>query len=323
MPLAKEALVYLLTGINQRWKIPVAYFFVAGLTTEERAEITKKVLEFISASKVHVIALTFDGLPANISMCLKLNADVYKKPYFKHPIDDYNIYIFFDAAHMLKLIRNTLASKKIIFDKNGNAIKWEFFEKLVKIQTDNFCHMANKLNRKHIEWYKNKMKVKLAAQTLSDSCACAFEQLLEDGVPEFIGCAATIKFCRMVNNTFDCLNTRSIVANGFKKPLSRDTAENVFNFFKDSIDYFSSLKLEMLGKPIIETKLKTGFLGFIIDILNLKNLYCNYIETGYLHYILSYKLSQDHLETLFSCFRSMGGFNNNPNCVQFSASFKI
>lgn len=56
----------------------------------------------------------------------------------------------------------------------------------------------------------------------------------------------------------------------------RDTVENIFNFFKDSIDYFSLLKLEMLGKPIIERKLKTGFLGFVIDMLNLKNLYCDY-----------------------------------------------
>lgn len=152
LPLAKEALVYLLTGINQRWKIPVAYFFVAALTAEERAEITKKVLEFISTSKVHVVALTFDGLPANVSMCLKLNTNVYEgKPYFKHPINDHNIYIFFDAAHMLKLIRNVLASKETLFDRDGNPIKWEFFEKLLKIQKDSFCHLANKLNRKHIE----------------------------------------------------------------------------------------------------------------------------------------------------------------------------
>lgn len=39
LPVAKEALIYLLTGINERWKIPVAYFLVAGVTTHERAII--------------------------------------------------------------------------------------------------------------------------------------------------------------------------------------------------------------------------------------------------------------------------------------------
>lgn len=77
LPVAKYALVYMLTGINQRWKIPVAYFFVNLLTAEERANITRKVLEFVATSGVNVIAMTFDGLSANISMCNKLNANIY------------------------------------------------------------------------------------------------------------------------------------------------------------------------------------------------------------------------------------------------------
>ena len=34
-------------------------------------------------------------------------------------------------------------------------------------------------------------------------------------------------------------------------------------------------------------------------------------------YLLTYKYSQDHIELLFSCIRSRGGWNNNPNCLQF------
>ena len=39
-------------------------------------------------------------------------------------------------------------------------------------------------------------------------------------------------------------------------------------------------------------------------------------------YILTYKLSQDHLETFFSCVRHAGRFNNNPNARQFEAIFR-
>lgn len=39
-------------------------------------------------------------------------------------------------------------------------------------------------------------------------------------------------------------------------------------------------------------------------------------------YFLTYKLSQDHLETYFSVLRKMGGFNNNPSCRQFKAAYK-
>lgn len=92
MPLAKEALVYLLTGLNERWKIPVAYFYIDGLTSQERAEITQKILNFLAPSGINIIALTFDGLLANIKMCTELNADVYNiRPYFRHPTCDHDI----------------------------------------------------------------------------------------------------------------------------------------------------------------------------------------------------------------------------------------
>lgn len=39
-------------------------------------------------------------------------------------------------------------------------------------------------------------------------------------------------------------------------------------------------------------------------------------------YILSYKLSQDHLEIFFSVIRSKGGYNNNPSARQFEAIYK-
>lgn len=55
--------------------------------------------------------------------------------------------------------------------------------------------------------------------------------------------------------------------------------------------------------------------------INLKNMFYEYIET-YLQYILSYKLSQDYLEIFFSCIQSMGGYNNNPNCIQFALACK-
>lgn len=121
----------------------------------------------------------------------------------------HNVFIFFDSAHMFKLIRNAIASKKELYDKQGGVINFEYFEKLVQLQENDGFHLANKLNRKHIQWYKNKMNVKLAVQTLSESCATAFEQLENDGHPDFVGCAATARFCRMANNIFDCFNSRN------------------------------------------------------------------------------------------------------------------
>ena len=39
-------------------------------------------------------------------------------------------------------------------------------------------------------------------------------------------------------------------------------------------------------------------------------------------YLLTYKFSQDHLALLFSCLRSKGGWNNNPNSMQLKYTLR-
>lgn len=56
--------------------------------------------------------------------------------------------------------------------------------------------------------------------------------------------------------------------------------------------------------------------------ISMVSIYKNQVSSGLLSYLLGYKFSQDHLETMFSVIRAKGGFNNNPNCVQFKAAFK-
>ena len=65
-------------------------------------------------------------------------------------------------------------------------------------------HALPKLTLDHIVLTSySKMKVKLATQVLSKSVAIALE---ESGDEEVLG---TAKFCRMMNDYFDCTNVRS------------------------------------------------------------------------------------------------------------------
>lgn len=45
-------------------------------------------------------------------------------------------------------------------------------------------------------------------------------------------------------------------------------------------------------------------------------------EHNLLKYLLTYKISQDHLELFFGAIRSKGGHNNNPTSRQFEAAYK-
>lgn len=52
-------------------------------------------------------------------------------------------------------------------------IRWEYFTKLHSIQVNEGLHLSNKL--RHIEYHKQKMKVKLAVQIFSSSVADALD----------------------------------------------------------------------------------------------------------------------------------------------------
>lgn len=69
----------------------------------------------------------------------------------------------------------------------------------------NLYNPCPKLSRKHIHLAAfNYMKVNLAAQVISDSVANSIQDLYGPDTEE------TVKFLRMFNKFFDCLNVRSM-----------------------------------------------------------------------------------------------------------------
>jgi len=81
-------------------------------------------LVFICLCKLHsvgirVVSLTMDGSSANCNMISHLggNLDTNNlKCSFAHPEDNEPVFLFLDACHMLKLVRNMLADKRVLVD---------------------------------------------------------------------------------------------------------------------------------------------------------------------------------------------------------------
>lgn len=44
---AKEALTFIVNSVNDRWKLPVGYFFINRLSSHEKADILKNMLIFL------------------------------------------------------------------------------------------------------------------------------------------------------------------------------------------------------------------------------------------------------------------------------------
>ena len=79
---------------------------------------------------------------------------------------------------ILKLVRNALAEWGIFIDKYGGKIQWEYVIQLQKLQDEEGLRLGNKLKKAQIYWKQQKMKVNLAAQSLSGSVADAIELIL-------------------------------------------------------------------------------------------------------------------------------------------------
>ncbi|CAL1284430.1 unnamed protein product [Larinioides sclopetarius] len=257
MPIATQAYTFLLNSVNGNWKIPIGYFLIDGLDANERANLIRKSLEMIHETGIDVISLTFDGTSVNLSTahCLGCTFDSQSlKTSFKHPISEKDICVLLDPSHMMKLIRNTLASKGSLFDGNGNIIKWDYIVSLHKIQHHEGLLLATKLRTRHIEWKREKMKVKLATQVLSASVADALLYLANDlKLPEFKGCEATAEFLKCFNTLFDILNSRNILSKGFKAPLQKFNTEKVFEFLAYAENYIKGLKTGANGVPILSS----------------------------------------------------------------------
>ncbi|XP_040070850.1 uncharacterized protein LOC120843523 [Ixodes scapularis] len=129
------------------------------------------------------------------------------------------VYGLLDACHMLKLMRNLLAEKQCIRNGAGRVVAWKYLEALDSLQQQEGRHAANKLRKKHIDFQRQKLKVSLAAQTLSRSVSCALLFCKEKGIRGFEGVEATAEFAAAVDNILDLSNSCHPLGRGSKAPI--------------------------------------------------------------------------------------------------------
>ena len=182
---------------------------------------------------------------------------------------------------------------------------------------------GNKISAKHIEYERNKMSVKLAAQVLSSSVADGIDFLRNEGDTRFQNSEATVRFIRTVDCLFDLLNSRNENDEGYKAPLKMINKAQWCATLDKSIKYLYSLKDED-GKRLMSHRRNTFVKGLIVAAKSVKELATSLLTRPIspFSYVCTYKFSQDHIELLFSCIRSAGGFNDNPNVPQFKAALR-
>lgn len=94
---------------------------------------------------------------------------------------------------------------------------------------------------------------------------------------------------------------------------------NIIDIYEEFKTYLLSLNT-VDGMPLHKSRRKTFIIGFLSTFQSILSLSSELL--GPYQYIITFRFSQDHIETLFSKIRRMGGFNNNPPAPHFKAALK-
>lgn len=229
-PLASKLLTFLIKGVSSSVKEVIATYAVDTLTKEQLYRWSWDVIGKCERSGVAIIAYTTDGSSVNRAF-IKMNKpysidsnvvyDTLNKCAPRSVINKEKnhvrvLYFIADTPHLLKTIRNcfaTSSNKRYLnkrtgkmmlrrrLAKNGQKILWASIVRLYHHQKDKTLRLAYKLNAQNVflNGY-SKMKVKYAAEVLSETVAQLLENLKWENLEE------TINFIRKVNAFFDMLN---------------------------------------------------------------------------------------------------------------------
>jgi hypothetical protein len=142
-------------------------------------------------------------------------------------------------------------------------------EALLKLQTSEGLHAANKLTHRHVNFQQQIMKVKYAVQTMSSSVATALDVCRLIGLPEFAESSPTSEFIKLMDRLFDAMNSRP-TGHGYKAPLRESNKIFWKSLFEKATDALLSLKVKVPQKnkppkvvPLYSSKRGTCVKGLI------------------------------------------------------------
>ena len=222
------------------------------------------------------------------------------KSSFQNPADPLDeIVIVFDPCHCLKLMRGALHQYKVFLVPNSGLVKFKFFKDIVQVQEESGLKAANKLTTRHIEFQREKMKVKLAAQVFSNSVGKTLELGRQLEMTCFFGSEATQTFCHQINDLFDILNTRSLLGKGMKFPITQENIESRHVLLIKILNMLLSMQTEDGKLLICMSPRRIAVIGFSMSILSVLGIATKYMENLLVaRFLIFFSLTNFHRITL-------------------------
>jgi len=333
---ATECAVTMLVGVDRKWKsAPTGYEFTNHSSAEQQANYLIEHLILAHKYGIDILAIVFDGLAANLATAELLGANLDLENHqwwFPHPVTGKKVYIIVDAVHMMKLMRNLIGEKKLVWIPGyHDPWSWDHYVALYEQQTEIGLKAGNKITKIHIYYERNKMKVYPAVQLLSTSTADSLQVEMDDGVNTRLEkCQPTIFVTRILDCYFDFCNTRSAKGFGQKEPITLENFERKKKQILEIISILQDMKIKewrvnpktkkMEQREILvrNSNKKTAIVGFTTTVKSLFDIAWELLndKDQPMDKVYTYYFVQDFIEHMFSIFRLCGGWNSNPSPLQ-------
>ncbi|NWX35737.1 THAP9 transposase, partial [Notiomystis cincta] len=316
-PLASEAIILMAVGISSPWTAPLGYFFVNSTSGRFLAQLLRQAINKLNNVGVVVLAVTSGACArgAETARALGIRTDPRRiQCTFQHPPGSArSIAYFFDVCHALQLIRNALQCFQQV-EWLGDTMRWQHVVELAALREQRVlepCSPGSK-GRYHL-------KVNLATLLFSEGVAEALEHLQKLGLASFQNCSGTVKFVRLMSSLCDVFYSRGLYK---KEPLLAGNYTKISNLFNEAKSLFVNLT-DSMGRYIIKSKRKLGFLSFLLNAESLRWLSSNYTcpEGIPSHHLHTHAFSLDPLERFLRALKQACGSSGSPTCAAFQAAY--
>lgn len=323
---ATHACVFLLGGITSRWKQVVAYYFTgSSISGNVLCDIILEIIRCSEQIGLRVQCVTSDMGAANQSMWRQFGIVSGKNSilqnYILNPVDPARkIYFIADVPHLLKNIRQCLQSNTVInipeqirdkYKLPSTVVDCNHIKELHDFDHTNDLKLVPKLTKDVIEPNKfNKMKVAGARTFLSHETSCGLKFISSE--IDKVEYRTTAWFVELVNKWFTIMTARHPVT--ALSTFTPERYEEAINFLREVMMVFECIEIGKYGhwKPV-----QSGVRLSTQSVLDLQDLFLH--QNSY-KFLLTSRLSQDCLENLFSCVRSI---QKVPTALQFKNNLKI
>ncbi|KAI4455465.1 hypothetical protein MML48_9g00002322 [Holotrichia oblita] len=340
MRIADHVQVFMLRGINRKWKQPIVYQFVhGGVKYINIVRTIKEIVRRTFNSGLHIVSTICDQGTNNQSAITYLINET-RMAYQRRgenlhgnvfEVENHTIIPLYDPPHLIKCIRNNLLAKDITYISNNlkKVAKWSDIQ--TAFQLDSFSgelRVMPKLNEQHVNKDQmKKMKVALSTQVFSHTVSSAINLMAASGysqgnlkLPK--RATETAEFLKLFDTVFDSVNGYGNV-NVHGKELRRSmdlTTQDCKHtkFWSNAIQITDTMRtVDINGKESTPPTFK-NWACTLRNYILLKNM----LKSNGVKVLNTRYINQDPLENFFGKIRQRGVRYTNPTCASFGAFYK-